>query len=42
MMFMTTPENRLMLVEALSGNNTRASPVKFTSLGCEAWQAPKG
>ena len=40
MMFMTTPENRLSLVEALNNSGMRASPVKFTGLGCETWQAP--
>lgn len=40
MMFMTTPENRLGLLEALNNSGTRASPVKFTRLGCETWQAP--
>ena len=40
MMFMTPPENRLGLVDALNNSGMRASPVKFTGLGCETWQAP--
>ncbi len=40
MMFMTAPEDRLQLVQALSATGGLATPVKFTSLGCEAWQAP--
>jgi hypothetical protein len=40
MMFMTAPEDRLRLVQALSAGGGLASPVKFTALGCEAWQTP--
>jgi D-glycero-alpha-D-manno-heptose-7-phosphate kinase len=40
MMFMTAPEDRLRLVKALNANGGSASPVKFTNIGCEAWQTP--
>ena len=38
MMFICQPENRLQLIETLNGAGARASPVKFTELGCETWQ----
>ncbi len=38
MMFVCAPENRLQLVETLNGAGARASPVKFTEMGCETWQ----
>lgn len=41
MMFMTTPEDRLHLITALTEAGTRASPVKFTESGCQTWQAPR-
>lgn len=40
MMFMTPPENRFGLVEALNNSGAHASPVKFTGIGCETWRAP--
>ena len=41
MMFMSTPEDRLHLIGQLNAAGARASPVKFTERGCEAWQAPR-
>jgi hypothetical protein len=40
-MFMTAPEDRLGLVEALNASGGSASAVKFTETGCEAWQVQK-
>jgi D-glycero-alpha-D-manno-heptose-7-phosphate kinase len=40
MMFMTAPEDRLHLIEALNTAGVRAAPVKFTEAGCETWQSP--
>jgi D-glycero-alpha-D-manno-heptose-7-phosphate kinase len=39
MMFMTAPEERLSLVNALNATGAQASPVKFSDNGCECWQA---
>jgi D-glycero-alpha-D-manno-heptose-7-phosphate kinase len=41
MMFIVAPEDRLGLIQALNETGARASPVKFTTVGCEAWQAPR-
>lgn len=38
MMFISAPENRLALIEALNNAGAIASPVKFTENGCETWQ----
>jgi D-glycero-alpha-D-manno-heptose-7-phosphate kinase len=38
MMFMTVPEERFRLVNALNAAGALASPVKFTETGCETWQ----
>jgi D-glycero-alpha-D-manno-heptose-7-phosphate kinase len=40
MMFMTQPENRLDLIEALNAAGGSASAVKFSDAGSETWQAP--
>jgi D-glycero-alpha-D-manno-heptose-7-phosphate kinase len=42
MMFVTAPEDRLTLVDALNATGSRASSVVFTDLGCETWRAPRG
>ena len=39
MMFIVPPEERYRLVTALNQTGAQASPVKFTSLGCETWHA---
>lgn len=41
MMFMTAPEDRLGLVEALNASGGNASAVKFAETGSEAWQVRK-
>jgi len=40
LMFITAPEDRLGLVEALNAAGGAASAVKFTDRGCETWQVP--
>ncbi|MBR2819952.1 MAG: GHMP kinase [Reyranella sp.] len=41
MMFIVPPEERYRLVSALNQTGAQASPVKFTSLGCETWHAKR-
>lgn len=38
LMFIGPPERRLHLIEALNEAGAAASPVKFTTAGCETWQ----
>ncbi len=38
LMFITSPEDRLGLLEALSAKGVSAAPVKFTDCGCETWR----
>jgi D-glycero-alpha-D-manno-heptose-7-phosphate kinase len=40
MMFLTQPDDRLDLIQALGAAGATASPVKFTEIGCETWQTP--
>jgi D-glycero-alpha-D-manno-heptose-7-phosphate kinase len=39
MMFLTDPDDRLRLIEALSATGAAASSVVFTDTGCETWRA---
>lgn len=41
MMFIVPPEERYRIVAALNNAGAQASPVKFTNIGCETWQAKR-
>jgi D-glycero-alpha-D-manno-heptose-7-phosphate kinase len=41
MMFIVPPEERFRIVAALNNAGAQASPVKFTNIGCETWQAKR-
>lgn len=38
MMFIVPPEHRFRLISALNRSGSQASPVKFTTAGCETWR----